>query len=277
MTEPTTVPTGSSDGSSAVAVQDGGDGGLPPGMLAALGQGPAYAELPDDWTSALCVAAHPDDLEYGVAAAVATWTDAGKRVTYAMVSSGEAGIGSMDPAVCGPLREQEELDGAALVGVDTVDFLGHADGVIEYGLPLRRDIARAIRTHRPDVVLTAGLDVRPPWGGVDHPDHRAVGLACVDAVRDAANRWVFTDQIAEGLPPWKVRYVLIGATERSTHAVPVGDTLDRGVASLQAHRKYLEGLGPAVPDVEQMLRGMARAFAPRFGGRPCVPVELLEI
>ncbi len=80
----------------------------------------------------LCVAAHPDDLEYGTAAAVDKWVRAGKTVTYLLVTRGEAGIDTMPPAEAGPLREQEERDGAARVGVDVVEFLdGFADGVVE--------------------------------------------------------------------------------------------------------------------------------------------------
>ena len=69
--------------------------------------------LPEDWQTALFVVAHPDDIEYGAAAAVARWTGQGKRVVYCMVTSGEAGIDGMHPDECGPLREAEEIASAA--------------------------------------------------------------------------------------------------------------------------------------------------------------------
>src|SRR5690349_1933795 len=97
--------------------------------------------LPDDWERGVAVAAHPDDLEYGLASAVAHFTRQGKQVSYVMVTSGEAGIDGLSPAQCRPLREQEERAGAAVVGVDDVEFLGHPDGSVEYGLQLRGDIA----------------------------------------------------------------------------------------------------------------------------------------
>ena len=231
--------------------------------------------FPDDWSSALCIAAHPDDLEYGTAGAVAAWTAAGKTVTYLLVTSGEAGIDSLDPADCGPLREAEERAGAAAVGVEVVEFLGYQDGVVEYGLPLRRDIARVIRRRRPDLVLMASPDVRPLWGGVDQADHRAVSLAAVDASRDAGNRWVFRDLIDEGLEPWQVKYTVMGNSSRATHAVDITDSLDRGIASLRAHQRYLEGLGESAPDPDAMLRGFATMSADRFGGKPSVAYELL--
>src|SRR3954468_7214678 len=103
----------------------------------------------------LCVVAHPDDLEYGTAAAVDKWVRAGKTVTYLLVTRGEAGIDTLPPEEAAPLREQEERVGAARVGVDVVEFLdGFADGVVEFGLPLRRAIARETRIRRPAPVGT---------------------------------------------------------------------------------------------------------------------------
>src|SRR6266516_7895772 len=96
--------------------------------------------IDENWTSALAVVAHPDDLEYGTAAAIARWTAQGKRIAYCLATSGEAGIDGMTPDESGPLREQEERASAAIVGVDVVEFLGYPDGMVEYGLPLRRDV-----------------------------------------------------------------------------------------------------------------------------------------
>jgi len=119
--------------------------------------------LDENWERALAVVAHPDDLEYGAASAVARWTSQGKQVNYLMVSRGEAGIDSMPPEETGPLREEEERVSAGLVGVETVEFLDYQDGVIEYGLPLRRDIARVIRRHRPNVLVTLNFCFANPF------------------------------------------------------------------------------------------------------------------
>src|SRR5690606_23695924 len=92
--------------------------------------------LPADWSRALAVVAHPDDLEYGAAAAVADWTDGGREVVYLLASRGEAGIDTLPPEECAPVREREQRASAAVVGVRTVEFLDHRDGVIEYGIGL---------------------------------------------------------------------------------------------------------------------------------------------
>jgi LmbE family N-acetylglucosaminyl deacetylase len=208
---------------------------------------PQLPMLPEDWERCLCVAAHPDDIEYGTASAVARWTSKGKRVTYLLATRGEAGIDSLHPDQAGPLREQEERNGAAEVGVDTVEFLDHRDGTIEYGLPLRREITRAIRRHRPEVVVSGSFDVRMVGGITNQADHRVVGLATLDAARDAGNRWIFPELEDEGLQPLTgVRYVCLAGSEQPTHGVDVsGEPLQRGIASLAAHQQYTAGLGSA--------------------------------
>ena len=212
----------------------------------------------------MAVVAHPDDLEYGFASAVARWTAQGKEVSYVLATSGEAGIDGLDPATCGPLREQEERDGAALVGVSHVEFLGFADGMIEEGIELRRAIAGAIRRLRPEILLTISFDLTwGPGGPVNHADHRIVGLALVDAARDAANRWLHPD-LGE---PWQgVRATYVGGVGDPTHYVDVTDTLELGIASLRAHGAYLDGLGGDF-DPDAFLRGNAEAGGQEAGCR----------
>jgi len=156
--------------------------------------------------------------------------------------------------VVGPLRQEEERRSAALVGVTDVDFLGHRDGLVEYGVPLRRDIAAAIRKHRPDIVLTGSFDLT--WGDdgpVNHADHRAVGLATLDACRDAANSWLFPEAGAA----WNgVKATYVAGSANPTHYVDVTDTIDAGVASLREHKAYLDGLGQDF-DPDEFLRNMA--------------------
>ena len=213
--------------------------------------------FPDDWHHAVAVVAHPDDLEYGAASAVAKWTRDGKRVSYVLVTSGEAGINGLDPTACGPLREHEERHGAAIVGVEQVEFLGLPDGELTEGIELRRSIAGAIRRSQPDIVITMNFELTwGPGAPVNHADHRAVGIATIDATRDAANRWLFP----ELGDPWSgVSSVWVAAASAPTHFVDVTDTLDLGIASLREHRVYLEGLGDDSFDPDSFLRQSARA------------------
>jgi LmbE family N-acetylglucosaminyl deacetylase len=210
--------------------------------------------MPEDWEHAVAVVAHPDDLEYGLASAVARWTGQGRKVSYVLATSGEAGIESMAPDLARPLREDEERRSAALVGVGEVGFLGFADGLIEYGLPLRKAIAGALRRHRPDVVITMSFDLT--WGEegpVNHSDHRAVGLATLDACRDAANSWVFPE---EGAAWHGIKTIYVSGTGNPSHFVDVTETIEAGIASLREHKVYLEGLGRDF-DPDEFLRNMA--------------------
>jgi LmbE family N-acetylglucosaminyl deacetylase len=223
--------------------------------------------LDEDWQSALCIVAHPDDLEFGAASAVARWTGQGKSIGYVMVTSGEAGIDGLGPEECRTVREAEQVDAARQVGVDQVDFLGLPDGILEYGIPLRAAICAAIRRHRPEIVITGNFH---PFFGTDRlnqADHIATGRAVLDAVRDAANQWIFHDQIEAGLPRWPgVRQVWEAASPQSGHGVDISDHLEAGIASLAAHRAYLDGLDFEI-DPEEFLEGFARQDGTRFGTR----------
>lgn len=223
-----------------------------------------YERFPDDWSRALAVVAHPDDLEYGAAGAIARWTAEGRTVTYLLVTRGEAGIDTIAPAECGPLREAEQRAAAEIVGVDVVEFLDHADGTIEYGPPLRRDIAHAIRRHRPELVVTGNHRETWPGGNLNSADHRAVGQATIDAVADAGNRWLFP---APDLEPWPgVRWVGVFASPQAGHAVDIGGSFDRAVASLRAHAAYLGALGGAMADADTFLRAAAEQTAAQLPG-----------
>jgi LmbE family N-acetylglucosaminyl deacetylase len=222
-----------------------------------------FQPFPEEFERGLAVVAHPDDLEYGGAAAIARWTAQGRHIAYLLVTRGEAGIDTLRPAECGPLREAEQRAAAAEVGVDVVEFLDHPDGLVSYDVPLRRDIAAAIRRHRPDVVITVNHHETFPGGHFNMADHRAVGLATLDAVRDAANRWLFPE-VGE---PWSgVRQVLVLASPLAGHAVDVEEHFERGVASLRAHKAYLEALGGPMADPAQFLREVAEDAAARFPG-----------
>ena len=225
--------------------------------------------MPDDWQRALIIAAHPDDIEYGLAAVVAVWTAAGKEVHYLLATRGEAGIAGMPPSEAGPLREAEERASAAAVGVSEVEFLDHRDGVIENGPALRRELAAAIRRHRPDLVVTGyfGATWTPPGVSpayVNSADHRALGQGVLDAVADAGNEWIFPD-LDE--PPWTgVQYIAVQEMGDPPHVVDVGAGVEQAVASLSEHRRYLERLSD-VPVGEQARQVIDMATLTEDGGR----------
>jgi LmbE family N-acetylglucosaminyl deacetylase len=221
--------------------------------------------LPDaDFARVLCVVAHPDDVEYGTSAAVAAWTARGVEVGYLLLTGGEAGM-QRPPEETRVVRAGEQREACAAVGVEHLTVLDHPDGMLVYSLDLRRDIAREIRRFRPDVVVTGSWEAEAPWG-LNQADHRAAGLACVDAVRDADNTWVFPELAAEeGLPKWAVTWLLVTGDARPTHGVDVsGEPLERGIASLEAHRAYLADL-PGHPAPRELLAGFTSETGKALG------------
>ncbi|WP_017537881.1 MULTISPECIES: PIG-L deacetylase family protein [Nocardiopsis] len=232
----------------------------------------------EDWTRALAVVAHPDDLEFGATSAIAKWTRQGKEVSELLVTKGEAGIETVPPSEAGPLRVEEQRAAARIVGAKRVQFLDFPDGTLEYGLGLRRALARAIRDHRPEVVIS--INYREYFPGADfynHADHRVLGPALLDAVRDAANTWVFPELGEEGLKAWKgVRSVAFSSSPEPTHFTSFGqDELNTGIASLDAHEVYMGALEGF--DHKSMLRTAAEEAGARNGVELAVEFEVVGV
>ena len=227
---------------------------------------PPLTPLDENWERALCVVAHPDDLEFGAAAAIARWTGQGKQITYVMVTSGEAGIDGLEPEECRRVREAEEVESARIVGVEAVEFLGFRDGVVEYGVPLRAAIAETVRRHQPEIVITGNFHSTFGGRNLNQADHIAVGHAVLDAVRDAANRWIFPEQLTGDLGKWDgVREVWAAGSPLAEHGIDTTETFEAGVASLQAHAASIDGLGWPDFDPREMLEGFGRQTGQRMG------------
>jgi LmbE family N-acetylglucosaminyl deacetylase len=213
---------------------------------------PEVLPFPSHWRTALVLMPHPDDPEYGCAAAVAKWTSVGKTVHYVLASRGEQGIAGMQPEEAGPLREQEQRRSAAIVGVDDVQFWNFPDSGILNTPELRAKIAESITALAPDLVIT--IYSGPEWepGAPNQRDHiefsNAVAAA-YDSVDDPP-RWLF-----ENGPDM-------------THGEVVDGYVDVAVASLAAHKGYLSVLDPDTP-VEQQAREQVDVTTkprPEFGG-----------
>lgn len=234
------------------------------------------APFPREWQRALVVAAHPDDIEWGVSSAVAAWTAAGHTVQYLLVTRGEAGVAGQDPTRVGPMREAEQRVAGRAVGVTDVEFLDFADGRVVEDLALRRAIAGHVRSSRPDLVVAMNHNER--WGGGpganwNSADHRAVGRATIDAVYDAANEWIFPE-LAQVPLEQGARHIAIASSAQPTHVVDVGDPeMERARASLVAHRRYLEGLG--VQDVSDYAAEVVASATTLADGARGVAFELL--
>jgi LmbE family N-acetylglucosaminyl deacetylase len=212
----------------------------------------------------LCVLAHPDDVDFGSAGTVATWTAAGTEVVYCIVTDGDAGGFDDTPRdQMRPLRQAEQRAAAAAVGVTDVRFLGYPDGRLELTLDLRRDISRVIRQVRPQRVLTSSPERWWDRIGASHPDHMTVGESTLRAVYpDARNPFAFPELLAdEGLEAWTVSEVWLGASPRADHAVDVTETVTQKFMALKSHASQVSHH----PDLEKFVTGWMTMTAQRFG------------
>ena len=198
---------------------------------------------------AMVIAAHPDDIEFGCAGTVARWIDAGTDVAYVLCTSGDVGIAdeTLTRAQAGAIREAEQRAAAEIVGVKEVVFLREPDGMLENTMALRKKLVREIRRFKPEVVLAFDPTVFFPSDDyINHPDHRAVGAAAIDAVFPAAGQpHLFQELAAEGLMAHKVRKVYIinfGAT--GNVFVNITDTMDRKIEALRAHASQMGDWDP---------------------------------
>ena len=221
--------------------------------------------LNEAFRTILCIAAHPDDIEFTIAGSVARWTGEGRTVAFCLVTTGGAGTNEYTPSGDGliPRRERELHDAARILGVKDVVLLGYQDGVVEPTLGLRRDLTRVIRRQRPDVVVCSDPTVR--WYGneyLNHPDHRAVASAALDAVFPSAETpGIFAELLAEGLPPHKVKEVFVRGADPADTWIDIGGTLELKCAALKAHASQV-GTGEWV---EPLLREWAARDGKRAG------------
>ncbi len=198
-----------------------------------------------DWRPArfMVIVAHPDDADFGPAATAARWIDAGSAGWLVCCTSGDAGgeDPDIDPVELAVVREDEQRAAAAVVGYAGVSFLHQPDGALANDLALREHLVREIRTFRPDAVLTSDPEVMfYRGGGVNHADHRAAGIAAVDAVYPAArNPMSFPWLARAGLTAHVVRRLYLFWTERPDAWVDVGATIERKVDALRAHASQI--------------------------------------
>lgn len=192
----------------------------------------------------LGVFAHPDDPEFFAGGTFARWAAEGAEIIFVLATSGDKGSSdpTMTPAALVAIREVEERNAAAALGVKEVVFLRYPDGELTPSLDLRRDIVRQIRLYKPDTVVTCDPTVF--WfgdRGLNHPDHRAIGEATLDSVYPTArDRLNFPSlETDEGLEPHKVKHLYICGTYSGNLKVDVTEHLETKIAALREHKSQI--------------------------------------
>lgn len=225
----------------------------------------------------MVIAAHPDDADFGPAATAARWIDAGSQGWLVCCTSGDAGADdwATDPLELAAVREVEQRAAAAIVGYAGVTFLHQPDGALANDLALREQLVREIRTFRPDAVLAVDPETLfYADGGVNHPDHRAAGMAAVDAVYPAArNAMSFPWLARDGLAPHVVRRLYLFWSNQPSAWVDVRGTIERKIDALRAHASQVRH-----PDqLEVRIRTWAREEGEAIGVEAAEAMRVIVI
>jgi LmbE family N-acetylglucosaminyl deacetylase len=204
-------------------------------------------QAPDSWETPqkiLVILAHPDDPEFFCGATLARWARAGHEIHYLLLTCGDKGFD--DPTatsdhICA-VRQAEQNAAAAIIGVKTVRFLAYKDGYLVPSVELRREVVRAIRQIKPDILVTC--DPTHLFAGdyyINHPDHRYAGQVVLDAVFPAVNNPFFFPELIknEGLQPHKVREVWVSLTGNPTVTLDVTNTWEIKVLALKEHKSQI--------------------------------------
>lgn len=218
--------------------------------------------------SVLVIVAHPDDIEFSCSGTVARWVKHGAKAVYVLVTSGDVGIAErgMTKHRAMEIRETEQRAAANVCGVEEVVFLREPDGMVQATLDLRKKLVREIRRYRPEVVITSDPTVL--WAGsgyINHPDHRAVALAAVDAIFPAAGQPnLFEELEAEGLQAHKPRKVYVNSWGDAEVYINIEETIDLKIAALREHKSQMRDWDPS-PMVREWAaehgKGKEMAFA----------------
>ncbi len=185
----------------------------------------------------MVIAAHPDDPEFGCAGTVMKWAQAGKHITYVLLTSGDKGTRDPEirPGRLATQRESEQRAAAADLGVEEVIFLRYPDGMLENTMELRRQLAALLRDRKPNIVIA--ID---PWRHYQlHPDHRAAGMAALDALYAAREWHIFPEQLVEGIDPWRVKEVYLFWTDAPDYWEDVALCIEPRIAALRRHASQI--------------------------------------
>ncbi len=192
----------------------------------------------------IVVMPHPDDVESRMGGTVARWTREGKDVIYVVCTSGDKGTSDpkVKPEEMAKVREREQLAAAEILGVREVVFLRYPDQGLEDTAEFRKELARLIRTYRPDTVVAVDSYGRY----IDHRDHRIAARVTLDAIFPyASGTHSYPDLLEEGLQPHRVKEVLICGSQDPNYYVDIADTIKVKIAALRCHKSQV-GYGPWV-------------------------------
>ncbi len=198
---------------------------------------------------AMFIFAHPDDIEFVAGGTAALWAKHGSEIVYVMVTDGNVGSHEEEMTTDKLIqtRRDEQRKAAEIAGVKACIFLGYHDGLVEATLSLRKELVRLIRQYKPNAVVCFDpTDFFISETYINHPDHRAVGKAAVEAVFPASEMHLLYPELeAEGLTPHKPNYVYVTSSGSSNYYVDVTEVMDIRLEALKQHKSQFGDWDPS--------------------------------
>ena len=178
----------------------------------------------------IMIGAHPDDSEYYAGGTAAMWVEAGAQVQIVAVTNGDAGHHISGGGELARRRMAEASRSAEILGVDSLVLYYH-DGELQPTIDVRRDVIRAIRRWKADLVFTH----RP---NDYHPDHRYAS----QVVQDAAYL-VLVPNVCADVPPLEINPVFMYFPDHFRKPVPfIPDVIVDATAVMEKKVRSLDAM-----------------------------------
>jgi LmbE family N-acetylglucosaminyl deacetylase len=198
---------------------------------------------------AMMIYAHPDDVEFSCGATAALWAKHGCENIYVVITDGNVGSHEEDMTTDKLIqtRREEQQAAADVAGVKECIFLGYHDGLVEATLSLRKELVRLIRKYEPNAVVCmdpTAVFISDTY--INHPDHRAVAKAAIEAVFPASEmRLLYPELEAEGLKPHKANYIYVTSFEDvANYYIDVSAVMDIRLEALKQHKSQFGDWDP---------------------------------
>lgn len=183
----------------------------------------------------IAIGAHPDDCDFRFGGTAIKFARAGHAVKFVSVTNGDAGHHEMGGGILARRRHAETQEAARRFGIAEYQVLDNPDGELLPTLEVRKQIIRAIREWRADIVLG-------PRPNDYHPDHRYTGVL----VQDAAYMVVVPNLVSD-VPALRKNPIFIyyqdgfqkPAPFRPDVVVAIDDVWEAKVNALDAHTSQM--------------------------------------
>ena len=203
----------------------------------------------------IIIKAHPDEAEEYAGGTAALLVEAGHKVKFLSLTNGDVGHWNMSKKEIAKRRAGEAAEAAKRLGV-TYEILDHHDGELESNVALRKEVVRAIREWRANVVIT----FKPMFGG-GHPDNMAAARTVQEGAGLSQAPLFLPDVPVLDTKPFFL-YMRDYYSKSFPHepdlVIPIDDTIDKKLSSFDAHASqfyefapYQRGILNEVPDSEE--------------------------